>query len=47
MVDFVLQSGIDKVFRTENLRKRQDTQFYMDDIALTWNASFPSRTSRG
>ena len=36
LIDFVLQTGIDKDFRTAELRKRKDARFQMDDVALTF-----------
>ena len=35
LIDFVLQSGIGKVFRSKELSKRKDAQFQTDDVALT------------
>lgn len=36
LIDFVLQTGMDKNFRIDGLRKRKDAQFQMDDVALTF-----------
>ncbi|WAH35704.1 IS1380 family transposase [Alicyclobacillus dauci] len=36
LIDFVLQTGMDKYFCTEELGKRKDAQFQMDDVALTF-----------
>lgn len=35
LIDFVLQTRIDKVFRSKELNKRKDALFQTDDVALT------------
>ncbi|QSO46753.1 hypothetical protein [Alicyclobacillus mengziensis] len=35
LIDFVLGTGIDREFWVQELRKGRNTQFHMDDMALT------------